>query len=387
MRQGGFIMKPKIAVFGNQALNIGHAIAADLSLAGYEVRLFDLPRFHEMLAPVQKLGGIHVSGDPGSLVSGRTGFAEIHMISTDPEEALKEAEILFVDVPAHDYEERIRAIAPYIPDGIIVHFNNYGYWPSLRVAPILKASGKEKVLLSECPAPFYVARGKDGYLDISLMRMGIPLGVFPSVRSEEVFRVLKPIYPTFLLAKNVLETNFENLNMLGHAGIALLNVAYFDRAKEHGETTAFFYRTGITEHTGILSEAQDKERIPVCEAYKAPYVSLRDFLARYYGGAGGSLAEVLLSTKFMQGIPAYSTEMWAQWLKVDVPLAMVPFVLLADLAGARTPIYRGLIDIFGALLQTDFWGTGLTLERLGLAGFSLQEVIRYVTEGKKRSAL
>jgi opine dehydrogenase len=374
-------MKPRVAVYGNQALNIGHAIAADLSLAGYEVRLFDLPRFHELLAPIQKLGGIHVSGDPRSLVSARTGFAEIHMISTEPEEALKGADVLFVDVPAHDYEERMKAIAPHIPDGILVNFNNYGYWPSLRVSPILKACGKQRVLLSECPAPFYVARGKDGSLDFSLMRMGIPLGVFPGSRSEEAFSMLKPMYPTFLQAKNILETNFENLNMLGHAGIALLNVAYFDRAKEHGETTAFFYRTGITEHTGILSEAQDGERIPVCEAYQVPYVSLREFLGRYYGGTGKSLAEVLLSTKFMQGIPAYSTEIWAQWLRADVPMAMVPFVLLADLAGVSTPIYRGLVNIFGALLQTDFWQTGLSLEKLGLAGMSVQEVIRYINEG------
>ncbi len=45
-------MKPVIAVYGNQELNIGHGIAADLTLAGYEVHLFDLPRFHESLAPL-----------------------------------------------------------------------------------------------------------------------------------------------------------------------------------------------------------------------------------------------------------------------------------------------------------------------------------------------
>jgi hypothetical protein len=45
------------------------------------------------------------------------------------------------------------------------------------------------------------------------------------------------------------------------------------------------------------------------------------------------------------------------------------------------PIYRGLVDIFGALMETDFWKTGLTLDRLGLAGLSVDEVIRYVEEG------
>ena len=58
---------------------------------------------------------------------------------------------------------------------------------------------------------------------------------------------------------------------------------------------------------------------------------------------------------------------------------MVPFVLLADLAEIPTPIHRGYIDIFGAILGTDFWKTGLTLDILGLADRSIREIIKYVS--------
>ena len=375
-------MKPKVAVYGNQELNIGHGIAADLTLAGYEVNLFDLPRFHESIAPLEKLGGIQVGGEPKALTSGKIGFAKINMITTDPEKALKDVDVLFVDVPQQDYESRFETIAPYIKDGTIVNFNNYGYWPSLRVIKILKQLGKKDVILTECNAPFYVARGKGGNIDFSIMRKGIPLSVFPSKKSEEAFKVLKAMFPTFELAKNVLETNFENLNMLGHAGIALLNVAYFDRAADHGERTAYFYKTGITKHTGRLSEAQDRDRIKVCKAYQVAYTPFREFMRRYYGASGKRLDEALLGCKFIQGIPPYSTDIWATWLRDDVGLAMVPLVLLAELAGVPTPIYRGFVDIFGALMETDFWKTGLTLDRLGLSGLSVDEVIKYVEEGK-----
>jgi opine dehydrogenase len=375
-------MKPVIATFCNSALNIGHGIAADLTLAGYEVHLLDLPRFHEMIRPIQKRGGIHVSGDPSALTSKKTGFAKIDMITTDPEKALKDADVLFVDIyPAHDIEARFEAIAPYIKDGATVNFNSYGYWPSLRVAPLLKGEGKKNVLLTETSAPLYVVRGKGGYLNFSLMRKGIPLAVFPSKKKNEAFRMLKSMYPTFDLAKNVLHSNFDNLNMQGHAAVALLNVAFFDRAREHGDTTVYFYRTGITLHTGILSEAQDRERANVCQAYKVPHTPYRETLMRYYGGSGKTLAEIELSTKFIQGIPAYSTDIWTHWLKADLPLAMVPFVLLADLAGISTPIHRGFIDVFGAILEIDFWKTGLTLDTLGLADSTAYEIIRYVEEG------
>jgi opine dehydrogenase len=375
-------MKPTVAVFGNSGLNIGHGVAADLSLAGYEVHLFDLPRFHEMIMPLQKLGGIHVSGDPDALTSRKTGFAKINMITTDPEKALKDADVLFIDIyPAYEIEARFEIIAPYIKDGVIVNFNNYGYWPSLRVADILKGEGKEDVILTETSAPLYVARGKNGYLDFSLMRKGTPLSAFPSRRSSEAFKVLRRLYPTFEPARNVLHTNFDNLNMQGHSSVALLNVAFFERAEEHGETTAYFYTTGITRSTGILAEAQDRERVEVCGAYGVPYTPFRETIKRYYGGDGETLDELELSTEFIKGIPAYSTDIWAQWVKADLSLAMVPFVLLSELAGVSTPIHRGFIDIFGAVLGTDFWETGLTLDRLGLADISVEEIIGYVTYG------
>jgi hypothetical protein len=60
---------------------------------------------------------------------------------------------------------------------------------------------------------------------------------------------------------------------------------------------------------------------------------------------------------------------------------MVPLVLLSDLAKIPVPIYRGLVDIFSAVLETDFWTTGLTLDKLGLKGLSPEQVVRYVTEG------
>lgn len=63
---------------------------------------------------------------------------------------------------------------------------------------------------------------------------------------------------------------------------------------------------------------------------------------------------------------------------------MVPFVSLADLACISTPITRAIIEIFGAVFKTDFWKTGLTLNKLGLAGLTTKGVIRYVTEGEAK---
>lgn len=375
------MMRPNIAIFGNQPINLGHAIAADLTLAGYKVNVFDLPEYENTLEPIRGLGGIHVTGDTKATVSGKTGFAKLNMVTTDPKKALRDVDLLFIDVPAHEFENRLKPIIPYIKDGAVLHFNYYGYWPSLRMTNLLREAGKKDIKITECPAGLYFARGIEGHLDFHVMKKRISLSVFPGRKSQEAFETIKSVYPNFYLAKNILQTNFENLNMLWHPAIILLNVAYFDREKACGEKTVHFYKTGITESTGILAEAQDKEREKLCQAYGVPYTSLRDLINQYSEASGKTVAEAQINANFIKKSSPYEVDLWEQWVKWDMPLAIVPVVMLADLVGVSMPIHRGLIDIFSALLEIDFWKTGLTLDKLGLTGLSAQEVVRYVTEG------
>ena len=53
----------RIAVIG--AGHAGHAMAAHLSLAGFPVRLYELPRFADNIRPAQERGGIELTGVVG----------------------------------------------------------------------------------------------------------------------------------------------------------------------------------------------------------------------------------------------------------------------------------------------------------------------------------
>lgn len=54
---------------------------------------------------------------------------------------------------------------------------------------------------------------------------------------------------------------------------------------------------------------------------------------------------------------------------------------LAEIAGISTPLARALVNIMGAVLQTDFWKTGLTLHKIGIKGLTVEEATKYVTKG------
>jgi len=74
-------MEQRVAVLG--AGGTGHTLAADLTLAGYEVIFYEEPRYQESLKPALELGGVNMTG------AARQGFAKIHKITKDIEEALK----------------------------------------------------------------------------------------------------------------------------------------------------------------------------------------------------------------------------------------------------------------------------------------------------------
>jgi len=367
-------MKPKIAVFG--AGDYGQAIAADLTLTGYKVELLELSEFEEEITYIKRNGGIYLDGVETR--SGKVGFAKLK-VSTDIAEVLSSVDVIFVDVPVADCETRINAIAPYLRDGQILFFDSYGYWISLRVSRLLNQMKGSNIILSEGAAPIYSCSSNEGHVNIRRIRRKLPVAAFPSKKANEVIDVLKPIFPTFEIAKNVLQINFENINMIVHPGIALPNVGWFDRAEEK-RARVDFYKTGNTTKTGTLLEAYDRERIPVCQTYEVLFTSMRKHIIDYYDSKGSSLFEVIQNCKLYQS-RCWPADTWIKWIKTDVNYALIPYVALATLAGISTPISKGIIEVFGAILETNFWETGLTLDKLGLENLTREEIIRYVTEG------
>jgi opine dehydrogenase len=136
-------------------------------------------------------------------------------------------------------------------------------------------------------------------------------------------------------------------------------------------------------HVGILHEAGDKERIKVCEAYDVSALPMGEHYRRWYGSTGDNMYEMLKNTSVYKNRGFRTAGICSKWLSTDIPFLLVPFAQLADLAGVSVPVHRGLIEIAGALSKENFWETGFTLEKLGLDNLTVEEIKRYVTEGRK----
>jgi opine dehydrogenase len=57
---------------------------------------------------------------------------------------------------------------------------------------------------------------------------------------------------------------------------------------------------------------------------------------------------------------------------------------LAKVAGIRTPTIDSIITLASIANQVDYWSEGITLDKLGLQGMSLNQIVEIADQGEIR---
>jgi opine dehydrogenase len=366
----------KVAVIGNTPRNIGAACAAELALGGHEVRYHLFPEGAAELRVVRENGGFEVQGEPGAFVSGRTGKATLHAVCDDAQDALIGAEAVLLDASMHQLERQFETLISWLPPRAVVHVQSYGYWAAARLAPLLRARGREDVLVSEAAAPTHAASLTGNIVKGGLLRRGIEVASVPGNRIDEALKVLRTLFPGLIAAPSVLQTSLESVNLMVHPAMVLLGVGLMERAESQGEKVRF-YRDCNVPSAGRLAEAMDQERGRICQAYGVRHRTLPAAIDHYYGTSGDGVHEAVSNCDAYQSLPPGPPATWRGWGTVDVPYALVPLVLLAEQAGIGAPLHRSLAEILGTLLAIDPWRCGPSLEAMDLAGSPSEVARRY----------
>ena len=360
----------KFAVLG--AGHGGYAFSADLSLAGYEVNLFN--RSPKPIEAIRKRGGIEITGET---VYGE-GFAKIKKATTDMKEAIEGVDIIMVVVPAYGHKFMMDKCMPYLKDEQIIVFNT-GSFASLRLAKELKKKGK-KNLLCETSILIYSCRitGPSSVFVDGLKRK-LPIATFPAKRTEDVLGVLREVYPQLIPATNVLETSFENLNPIFHPQITLLNVGFTERTK--GDY--IFYKDGVTPGVGRVIQAVDDERTSVAQALGIKVTPTVKWLDLMYGAKGKNIYEAIQNCKpYLDPGERGPKDFQFRFVTEDVPYGLVPMASLGDLLKVPTPNIKSIIQLWSTINQVNYFEEGYTVEKLGLSGLTSKEIIGLVTEGE-----
>ena len=354
----------KYAVLGSGSA--GHAIAVLASQAGFAVQMYDTDP--EKIAGLQKAGEIVSTGE-------LTGRFPIALATLDPAEAIEGCQVIMVCTLSCDHADVAEKIAPYIrPDQLVV-LNPGATCGALEFRNVLREHG-----VKDCPV---IAETQDlvctcrsytpGTVNFTGIKSEIALATIPAGQAQSVCQVLAEVYPHFIPQKHVLYTSLGNMAPVNHPAPTVLNITRVEEPEDF-----HYFKEGFTPSIGTVVEAMDQERRAIARKFGMELISVKEWLHITYHVEGANLFEAMRNT------PAYTNVLGPNTLNhryifEDLPTGLVPMTMLARVVGVPTPVMDSILELLCVMTGIDYRTKGRTLERLGLAGKTAEEILQAIS--------
>lgn len=367
----------RVAILG--AGNGGCAAAADLTLRGHSVALFEHPDLDHVLQPIRDRGGIEIIDE---------GFAKLDTITTDIREAMHGAEFVFNPVPAFAHEIFARLCAPYAQDGqVIVTWGKGG--ACLIYGKVFRDAGvKADVALGDTNTlPYGATKMEPTRIRIEARVMELITAAFPGRKIDRVINALKTVFPTYSIrpAKSVLESILVDYNAITHPPPMICNAARIERGDP---TFCLFDKTANTPAVVNLIRLVDRERMALAKALGIPAYTLEEEIYRVGWNPKGREKEGVLplydaihteKLEICEGPFKLNT----RHLTEDIPYGLFTYCELGRMLKVPTPVSDALVTIASGLLDRDFRAEGRSLEKMGLdPNWSVDRLYQYLETGE-----
>jgi opine dehydrogenase len=350
----------------------GQAMAADLTLAGHEVRLAAVPEHATNIRLLNAFGCIILEGKTSSGVP--PGRANPAMITTDVAAAIKGSQVIMIVVPAFGQEPYMHALLEHGEKGQIIVFNP-GKFGALAFAKMLSDLGRSNdFIIGETSCLIFAAKTKGlGHVNIKAVKAELPFAALPSVKTGEALWTLMDIYPQFMPATNVLSTSVDDPGAIVHPISTLLNMS---RIEQMGPYRNSHY--DITPGIANIIQAIDNERLDIARILCYETYSLHESIQIMYKVKLGTLYESIyqISAHNVQMAPDNLNH---RYITEDIPYGLVTLGSLGRLLNIPTPGIDAIINIASMANKVNYREIGRTTEKLGIHNFRLHQLIDYVT--------
>ena len=358
----------KVAVMGGG--NGAHTIAADLTLKGLTVNLFELEQFADRMQKVFKTHEIEMSGVAGS------GRARLNLVTSDIVAAVKDVEVVFIPLPGFAVRTYGKLLAPHLTGNQMVVLMP-GTLSALEFRETLRANGNDRdVTIAETGGlPFATRLIAPGMVKTFHIRSDMALAAIPGQEGGRVFNKIKELY-SFSLKPTVVETGLGHLTPLLHPAGCLLNAGRIERS--HGEF--YMYEEGMTPAVVRVIEQIDLERLAIGKALGIRLPTGVDMMVESGYGPRGTLWESLNGSAGLTPVKGPDS-LENRYVTEDVPYGLVAWASLGDAVGVDTPVMDALISLGSVIIGKDCWKEGRNLDRMGLNGLDLQQIKAYLADG------
>jgi len=344
-----------ITVLG--AGNGGAALAAFLTTQGYQVVLYELPRFRQNITDLCQQNAIEATG----IINGTCKLA---LVTDDIQAALSTAQVVFVVTHAAAHAELAKISAPFLKNAQTVALCPGYPGGLLEFLSVLNQNGcKANFLPVEFSVLPFPCLRKGMSVEIKGQKEVIMAAAYPSSRTGEALAILRPFFPTLIPAQNILATGLNETNIFIHSVIALFNIG-----RVEGKQPWKFYAEGCTPAIGKLIEELDAERLMLMRALGLNSESLAFWLKKFYnsqGMTGNDIYQLLTNFPPFQKTAGPQSVMH-RYFSEDIAFGLVPLVELGNKLSTPVPLMESLLKLAESLTGINYRATGRTLGKMGL---------------------
>jgi opine dehydrogenase len=367
-----------VAILG--AGNGGCAAAADLTNRGFGVHLFS--RNRRTLQPILDRGGLQLTGVVGE------GFMKLARITDRIDEAVAGADLIMTTTPILAFEYLAQILAPHLRRGQALFFNPGQAGGGLYFHRCLRRHGGPPIRSVETPTLTYGTRiPSPGATWIKTAVRNLPCAAFPNRDRDELLAMARQLYPVLEPAANVLESALYDVNAVEHPPGVVCNAGWI----EHTRGDFHFYVEGLSPSVARVVEDVDAERLDILRALNARTgmrLRLEPFVDYFYrlgyttappSGPGSVVRQQQASPG--NKVTKAPESLDHRYMHEGIGYGLVPIREIAGALGVPTPLMDALIRLASSLMAQDYFWTGLTLEKMGLADHPVEAWARFLEEG------
>jgi opine dehydrogenase len=360
----------RVAIVG--AGNGGCAAAVDLTQRGFEVRLCG--RSASTVAPLQARGGVEHEGVLGD------GFTPISAITTDAGDAVRGADAVVVMGPTHAHVDMAQAIAPHLVSGQVL-FAAPGHTLTLLAHTLREAGHHRPVTCESATLPYICRKVTPDRVKVSRRAGKLKFAAFPATQTAGLAERLTPLFPALSPVGSLLDTVFPYTNAIHHPPALLCNIGRV----ESTDGDYNHYYDGITPSVGRIIDALDGERRALAAAFGCHVESLPEYFYQLgytdeQGRSGGTAYSTFHNSEPNRWIKAPAS-VDHRFFNEDIPYGLVPLTELGRLAGLAMPACHAVITLASIATGQHYDKTGLTLQRMGIAGLTIAELKTLLARG------
>ncbi|TFG15098.1 MAG: NAD/NADP octopine/nopaline dehydrogenase [Promethearchaeota archaeon] len=358
--------KLNFAVLGSG--NGGRAFCGQIAGKGYPVVMYEPLNESEEFLKLRKEKEMFLKGDI-------TTGGKLHDVTMDMEEAIGEADVIFIVVPSFAHQPIFQKMIPHLKSGqhIVVVPGNYGGF--LLKKMMVDLNIKAGISISETASLPYACRTtKYNTVMIHKKKFRLKIATSPRKMNNTVINIINDVFSGFVdyfSGKNLLEIDLENFNQILHPLPVLLN---YGAIEQHPETFRH-YLDGVTPLISKIMLKMDDERMAIGRAFGLQLISTMDQLKLYYGDNDAETIFDYVNSAESPYKDIVGQSVTGRYITEDVPGLNVPAIELAKLVGVKVPVTKLCVKLSSTLHEIDYATEGTTLEKLGISGKIPEEII------------